>query len=74
MMVEVFKTNIELEREAGLVLKTIERRMPNYRISFDLEDCDHILRVESGSKINPNLIIDEVSALGFQVSLLPDEL
>jgi len=72
-MVEVFKTNIELEQEAGLVLKKIEKRIPNSRITFDLEDCDHILRVESGSQINPNLIIEEVSALGFQVSILPDE-
>ncbi|MAC96423.1 MAG: hypothetical protein CMC96_13085 [Flavobacteriales bacterium] len=72
-MVEVFKTNIELEQEAGLVLKKIEKQIPNSRITFDLEDCDHILRVESGSQINPNLIIEEVSALGFQVSILPDE-
>ncbi|MEX2379730.1 MAG: hypothetical protein WD530_03240 [Vicingaceae bacterium] len=72
-MVEVFKTNIELEKEAGLVLKTIEKRVPNYRITFDLEDCDRILRVESGSQINSNLIIKEVSALGFQASILPDE-
>ena len=43
-MVEVFKTNIELEQEAGLVLKKIEKQIPNSRIT-----------------------------LGFQVSILPDE-
>lgn len=72
-MIEVFKTNIELEQEAGLVIKKIESRMPNYRITFDLEDCDRILRVESESQINSNIIIEEVSGLGFQVSILPDE-
>ncbi len=46
-MVEVFKTNITEVAEANLVIVQLKQMLTNARISFDLDDCDKILRVES---------------------------
>ena len=46
-MVEIFKTNIKKEKEANSILDKLKSYFPNYRMNFDLEDCDKILRVES---------------------------
>lgn len=45
-MVEVFKTNVS-DRDSAMHLQDIlAGRFPGCRISFDLDDCDRILRVE----------------------------
>ncbi|WP_455169200.1 hypothetical protein [Aegicerativicinus sediminis] len=45
-MVEIFKTNISKKKEANSILEKLSFCFPNYRMNFDLEDCDNILRVE----------------------------
>jgi hypothetical protein len=45
-MVEIFRTNIRRKRQAKAVIDILSRRFPLFRINFDLEDCDNILRVE----------------------------
>ena len=68
-MVEVFKTNI-LQRElAGQIASTILDRFPSFKINFDLDDCDKILRIE-GSNICPKAVIELIEISGFECELL----
>lgn len=55
-MVEIFKTNITDGAQAGLVLRLLEEQWPHYMANFDLEDCDHILRIESDSVENEKIL------------------
>ncbi|WP_244248466.1 hypothetical protein [Flavobacterium foetidum] len=63
-MVEVFKTNVQQETETNYIIAVIKRQFPTYKINFDLEDCDKILRVEA---LEPqwNTIVDYLNNLGF---------
>lgn len=45
-MIEVFKTNITQVDQAERLKAELTNRLPVARINFDLDDCDHILRVE----------------------------
>jgi len=64
MVVEVFKTNVQKEADKNYVIAVIQSQFPDYKINFDLEDCDKILRVE-GAKLEPKNIIDYVNCLGY---------
>ena len=46
-MVEVFKTNVQEQDQAGRLLVLLTQQFPLSRINFDLDDCDKILRVEA---------------------------
>ena len=65
-MVEVFKTNISTQSKAEKVLRILNSKFPDYKVDFDLEDCDNILRVENK---NGTLKIDDIICclLGKQV-------
>lgn len=45
-MVEVFKTNVAEAAHAERLIALLQRHFPGGRITFDLEDCDKVLRVE----------------------------
>ena len=64
MIVEVFKTNVQKESETNLIINFIQKLFPNYKINFDLEDCDKILRVE-GVQLQPENIVKYVTHLGY---------
>ena len=64
MVVEVFKTNVYKESDKNYVIAVIQTQFPDYKINFDLEDCDKILRVE-GVEPQCNDIIDYVNCLGY---------
>ncbi|MGZ3764802.1 MAG: hypothetical protein ACXVB0_18310 [Mucilaginibacter sp.] len=68
-MVEVFKTNVRQRRQAKLLLGILEKRFPLFRINFDLEDCDKILRVE-GENIQREKIAKLVTENGYQCNIL----
>ncbi|TDW46510.1 hypothetical protein EV144_106182 [Flavobacterium sp. 270] len=63
-MVEVFKTNVQKETDTNYIVAVIQRQFPAYKINFDLEDCDKILRVE-GVDLQSNNIIEYVNCLGY---------
>ncbi|GAB4023925.1 hypothetical protein GCM10028773_43530 [Spirosoma koreense] len=69
MMVEVFKTNVQNMDVSKRLIQILFEHIQADRISFDLEDCDRVLRVE-GPRIIPALIIDLVNRLGYQCELL----
>jgi hypothetical protein len=63
-MVEVFKTNVQKETEKNYIIAIIQSQFPDYKVNFDLEDCDKILRVE-GADLQLKNIIDYVNCLGY---------
>ncbi|PAM91768.1 hypothetical protein B4N84_23350 [Flavobacterium sp. IR1] len=64
MVVEVFKTNVQKEADKNNIITIIQNQFPHYKVNFDLEDCDKILRVE-GLDLKPKSIIDYVNCLGY---------
>ena len=63
-MVEVFKTNVQKETDTNYIIAIINRQFPDYKVNFDLDDCDRILRVE-GVDLEVNNIIDYMNCLGY---------
>jgi hypothetical protein len=45
-MIEVFKTNVEEVHDAAELATVLLQHFPACSVSFDLEDCDRVLRVE----------------------------
>jgi hypothetical protein len=64
MVVEIFKTNVCKESDKNYIIAVIQAQFPDYKINFDLEDCDKILRVE-GVELQCDSIIDYVNCLGY---------
>ncbi|KQB40448.1 hypothetical protein [Flavobacterium aquidurense] len=64
MVVEVFKTNVQKESDKNYVIAVIQTHFPDYKINFDLEDCDKILRIEAVEPQCDN-IVDYVNCLGY---------
>ena len=70
-MIEIFKTDIQDLAEASLVGLLLKSSYNIKKISFDLQDCDRILKVES-AQINPSQIVEKLTGLGIQCAILPD--
>ena len=68
-MVEVFKTSVRKKYEAKLMLTLLSEKFPHFKINFDLDDCDKILRVE-GIKIKSDQIIRSLKVNGYQCEIL----
>lgn len=45
--VEIFKTNVRNDKDAAKIVTSLLALYPVYKINFDLEDEDNILRVEA---------------------------
>jgi hypothetical protein len=63
-MIEVFITNVQKTRDAGRMKKLLWQHFPGYEISFDLEDCDKVLRI-AGKEIEHEKVITTVQQAGF---------
>jgi hypothetical protein len=68
-MVEVFKTNVESAGESKAIIRQLHTHFPNYKINFDLDDCDRILRIE-GPEICPEQITELLSADSYTCEIL----
>ncbi|MCI0449247.1 MAG: hypothetical protein L0Y79_05585 [Chlorobi bacterium] len=68
-MVEVFKTNIQDKSTASKVLEDLYRHFPGYKINFDLEDCDKILRIEN-EKVVPGEVLKILNHNGYFCEVL----
>lgn len=71
-VIEVFKTNIDTSHAAFKTSKVLEGAFPGCYITFDLDDCDRVLRVEAPHAIDTNLIIALCHQLGVAIELLED--
>lgn len=63
-MIEIFKTNITNQEQAGGVYDALARLLPGARISFDLDDPEKILRVEDDI-IDADQVMETVKDLPF---------
>jgi len=50
-MIVVFKTDVASKRDAKLILSHYRIFLPDWKINFDLDDCDKILRIDSGKEV-----------------------
>ena len=68
-MIEVFKTNVQTEKQSKILLPILGKTFPSFRINFDLDDCDKILRVQ-GDNISSDQIVEMLNAEGFHCHIL----
>jgi hypothetical protein len=68
-MVEVFKTNVSEHHQAAMLEGLLSGHFPLFRINFDIEDCDNILRIE-GDKVPVDRIIDILAGNGYNCHIL----
>jgi predicted nucleotidyltransferase len=52
MSLAIFKTNVETPQDADYLLKELRRTVSDGVINFDLEDTNHILRIEINREIS----------------------
>lgn len=72
-MVEVFKTNVDNTKQAQSLVDKIHNQFPDYKVNFDLEDYDNILRVEcAGYTLDSEAIIEMLEHVGYHAEVLPD--
>jgi hypothetical protein len=72
-MIEIFRTNVTGRNQAEIILNKIHSAFPGYIANFDLDDCDHVLRVDSQTSMLCNVtIIQLLQRLGFEADVLPD--
>ena len=50
--VEIFKTNVSNQQLANQIVGDLKQLYPYYRINFDLEDYDKVLRIEGNNSID----------------------
>ena len=71
--VEVYRTDVTTRSTAAWLLGQLRRHFPGWCISFDLEDCDRVLRVESpGVAIPTEFIAVVLKENGYRCEPLPD--
>lgn len=68
-MVEVFKTDVADSSQSQLLEYVLSGEFSDYKVNFDLSDCDKILRIES-TKINVGKVLSVVNRLGYQCQVL----
>lgn len=71
-MIEVFKTDVQLQIQANALLEEIHEFFKNYTANFDLGDCDNILRIKSADYIDPFPLIRLLNKYGFKAEVLSD--
>ncbi|PXY43616.1 hypothetical protein [Flavobacterium hydrophilum] len=69
-MIEVFKTNVQEAAHSEMIVGRLLEHFPNSVISFDLEDCDKILRIHA-AVISNHKIIEVLNSHGFHCEVLP---
>jgi hypothetical protein len=74
-MVEVFKTNVTSKHQAKKLVSLIENNFEGYKANFDLDDCDHILRVATQLPIvEKQPVISMLKDMGVVAEVLPDDI
>lgn len=72
LTVEIFRTDVTSAVKAEECKKALSACFPGYRIDFDLEDRDKILRMEGGLP-DVSVVIRVLAGLGVWGELFPDE-
>lgn len=72
--VEVFQTNVSSPLLAVTIIRALQTQFTSLRATFDLEDCDRVLRVQSpyGEPALWAQVAALVRGFGVQIEVLPD--
>lgn len=71
-MIRVYKTDVESKKDAKAIADLIHCEIPACTISFDLEDCDNVLRIESeNGEIDEGVIKEIFTMKDHHVDVLP---
>jgi hypothetical protein len=74
MMIEIFKTNVTEPNDALLLIERIHNVFSGYSANFDLNDCDHILRIQSTiGAVKADSVMALLNDWGFVARVLTDE-
>ena len=68
-MIHIFKTDVQHQHDTNKITDALFKIYPQYRINFDLDDCDNILRIE-GEEISTNVLINCLAVLGYECTEL----
>lgn len=69
--VKIFKTNTRNDKDAAKIATSLLTIYPLYKINFDLEDGDNILRVEADQfEIETDHIIKYMVDLGYSCEVI----
>ncbi len=72
-MVEVLRTDVNDASVARLLILRIQQAFPEYEVNFDLDDCDHILRVKcKANAIDVFPLVLLLKECGYYAEVLPD--
>lgn len=70
-MVEVFKTSVQDNVQAGIVKQLLLKQNPLLEINFDLEDCDKILRIKNiEDAVDISSVLNVLNETGIYVEVL----
>jgi hypothetical protein len=74
-MIEVFKTGVTDPLLADLLRNQIHQGFAGYEANFDLQDCDHILRIVCcHGKVKAEAVIELLRDWSVYAEVLADEL
>lgn len=69
--VKVYKTNLDNRETAKSILEEIRKTQPGSDPSFDLEDCDNVLRVENSiTDVNESGLNEILKNHGYNMEVL----
>lgn len=72
-MIQVFRTSVETEEQVVIIGAELSGRLPRTaQWNFDLQDCDHILRVVNGGDFAAEHCAEILRANGFTCEELFD--
>ncbi len=72
-IVKVFKTDVQDRISAVQIVSYLQRQFVQFKINFDLDDCDKILRIESRNGMIPETDIQRhIAIFGHYCEPLPD--
>lgn len=69
-MVEVFKTNVQCPEAAANLLALLRIHYGDCQVSFDLEDCDKVLRIAGQRVLAAPHVISILQQHGFECLVL----
>ncbi|MGN8225224.1 hypothetical protein [Gracilimonas sp. BCB1] len=69
--IKVYKTTVDNREQAKEILRDIREELPESCPSFDLENCDKVLRVESKRGVKEVQIKKIIKNYGHQMEVLP---
>ena len=73
-MIEVFQTDVIEDADARHLVVQLQQAFPDYLINFDLDDCDHILRIKCNqSRIDIGGVTKILSDAGFSARVLLED-